>query len=194
MLWPVGLNLCFRISSRVSNKPFYSAQTILVCLLKGWKWLSSYVVVAFLMWCYPLQRRTHVPPRTSPVRTASAFLPGGAAMASQSAPTVLTRLMQPAVSVAAMKMRNYRWMCVEMNDGAAPVWALCGSWGQRERAPTVSIPFGAADTASFGCNTFNDICTSTFHGNGGNKMALCYLHRSSFIRGELEMITAEWGV
>lgn len=137
------------------------------------------------MCCYPLQQRTHVQPRTSPVRTASAFQPGGAAMASQSALTVLTRLMQPAVSVVAMKMHNYRWMCVEVNEfeHSVAVWedANCIHSTMHLTA------FLAADTANCGFNTFNDICTST---KGGNKVALCYLHRSQLIRGELEMITA----
>lgn len=122
MLWPVQLDLCFRIGSTLSNKSSCSEQTKLHVMLHLKCFKRLRISELFLMCCYPLQQRTHVQARTSPVRTASACQPGGAAMASQSALTVLTRLMQPAVSVVAMKMHNYRWMCVEVNEHSVAVW------------------------------------------------------------------------
>lgn len=156
----------------------------------------------FLTWCYPLQQRVHARPRTSPVRMASAFQPGGAAMASQSALTVLTRLTQPAVSVVAGRMHNYRGMCVETNNVAAPVWAFCWSWGCQLQPFVLDCisscqPVSKVPETRVSCRC-SKLLTSVnplfmeMGEKGGNKMALCCLLRSHLIRGELEMITSEY--
>lgn len=151
-------------------------------VLKGWKWLSC-VVVRFLTWCYPPQQRTPVPPRTSPVRTASAFQPAGAVMASQSVLTVLTRLMQPAVSVPLPA--NVCWdECLTVSSQQCSLSCSSACLKLPERC--------SSDAVSCGSNMFNDICTSTFHGHRGQRKQddCLLLTEITLIRGELEM-TAE---
>lgn len=63
------------------------------------------------------QQRRHVRPQTSPVKTGSVFLLGGAVMGNRSVQTVQTKLMQSAVSCCALTYKQtHQSVCVNATN------------------------------------------------------------------------------